>query len=68
MAALFQRFSGRINTNKSFPSPPEANHLLGQGVEGERTAESQRPRHQHRQQCEDEDVRNLTLSSPLLVL
>lgn len=66
MASLYQRFTGKINTNSSFPNPPEASHLLGQGVEGERAAESQRPRlqHQYSRHCEDEDVRNL---SPLLV-
>uniref|UniRef100_A0A665X3X6 A-type potassium channel modulatory protein DPP6 n=1 Tax=Echeneis naucrates TaxID=173247 RepID=A0A665X3X6_ECHNA len=60
MATLYQRFTGKINTNKSFPNPPEASHLLGQGVEGERATESQRPRpqhqHQHRRHCEDEDL------------
>ncbi|KAI9513764.1 hypothetical protein NQZ68_039698 [Dissostichus eleginoides] len=55
MAALYQRFSGRINTNKTFPNPPEANHLLGQGVDGERAAESTRARAQNRQHREDED-------------
>ncbi|CAB1447890.1 unnamed protein product [Pleuronectes platessa] len=60
MASLYQRFTGRINTNTSFPSPPEASHLLGQGVEGDRAAESQGPRpqlqHHSRRHCEDEDV------------
>uniref|UniRef100_A0A3Q0ST04 A-type potassium channel modulatory protein DPP6 n=1 Tax=Amphilophus citrinellus TaxID=61819 RepID=A0A3Q0ST04_AMPCI len=57
MASLYQRFTGKINTNKSFPNPPEASHLLGQGVEGEKATESQRPRfQQHRRpRCEDED-------------
>ncbi|GLD54528.1 dipeptidyl aminopeptidase-like protein 6 isoform X1 [Lates japonicus] len=57
MASLYQRFTGKINTNKSFPNPPEASHLLGQGAEGERAVESQRPRpqHQYRRHCEDED-------------
>uniref|UniRef100_A0A4W6BR15 A-type potassium channel modulatory protein DPP6 n=1 Tax=Lates calcarifer TaxID=8187 RepID=A0A4W6BR15_LATCA len=57
MASLYQRFTGKINTNKSFPNPPEASHLLGQGADGERAVESQRPRpqHQHRRHCEDED-------------
>lgn len=66
MASLYQRFTGKINTNDSFPNPPEASHLLGQGVEGERAAESLRPRLQHpySRHCEDEDVR---LFSPLLV-
>lgn len=60
MASLYQRFTGKINTNNSFPNPPEASHLLGQGAEGERPAESQqRPRlqHQHSRHSEDEDVR-----------
>uniref|UniRef100_A0A3Q3M5X3 A-type potassium channel modulatory protein DPP6 n=1 Tax=Mastacembelus armatus TaxID=205130 RepID=A0A3Q3M5X3_9TELE len=53
MASLYQRLTGKINTNKSFPNPPEASHLLGQGVEGER----QQPRlhHQYRRHYEDED-------------
>uniref|UniRef100_A0A671XSP7 A-type potassium channel modulatory protein DPP6 n=1 Tax=Sparus aurata TaxID=8175 RepID=A0A671XSP7_SPAAU len=58
MASLYQRFTGKINTNNSFPNPPEASHLLGQGAEGERPAESQqRPRlqHQHSRHSEDED-------------
>uniref|UniRef100_A0A8C4I6G4 A-type potassium channel modulatory protein DPP6 n=1 Tax=Dicentrarchus labrax TaxID=13489 RepID=A0A8C4I6G4_DICLA len=57
MASLYQRFTGKINTNNSFPNPPEASHLLGQGVEGERAAESQPPRiqHQYSRHCEDED-------------
>uniref|UniRef100_A0A8B9RHT7 Dipeptidyl-peptidase 6b n=1 Tax=Astyanax mexicanus TaxID=7994 RepID=A0A8B9RHT7_ASTMX len=29
MASLYQRFTGKINTSKSFPHPPEASHLLG---------------------------------------
>ena len=60
MASLYQRFTGKINTNNSFPNPPEASHLLGQGAEGERPAESQqRPRlqHQYSRHSEDEDVR-----------
>uniref|UniRef100_A0A8D0CUY6 A-type potassium channel modulatory protein DPP6 n=1 Tax=Sander lucioperca TaxID=283035 RepID=A0A8D0CUY6_SANLU len=55
MASLYQRFTGKINTNKSFPNPPEASHLLGQGVEGERAVESQRPLLRYRQHGEDED-------------
>uniref|UniRef100_A0A669CIN2 A-type potassium channel modulatory protein DPP6 n=1 Tax=Oreochromis niloticus TaxID=8128 RepID=A0A669CIN2_ORENI len=56
MASLYQRFTGKINTNKSFPNPPEASHLLGQSVEGESAAQSQRTRfQQHRRRCEDED-------------
>uniref|UniRef100_A0AAQ5XGW7 A-type potassium channel modulatory protein DPP6 n=1 Tax=Amphiprion ocellaris TaxID=80972 RepID=A0AAQ5XGW7_AMPOC len=57
MASLYQRFTGKINTNKSFPNPPEASHLLGQNVEGERPVENQRPRLQrpYRRHSEDED-------------
>nr|XP_037847007.1 dipeptidyl aminopeptidase-like protein 6 [Chlorocebus sabaeus] len=34
MASLYQRFTGKINTSRSFPAPPEASHLLGgQGPE-----------------------------------
>ncbi|KAM4606773.1 A-type potassium channel modulatory protein DPP6 [Polymixia lowei] len=63
MASLYQRFTGKINTNKSFPNPPEASHLLGQGVEEEsavrtpRPGRDLRPRFQQQcgQQCEDED-------------
>ncbi|XP_054847430.1 dipeptidyl aminopeptidase-like protein 6 isoform X1 [Eublepharis macularius] len=29
MASLYQRFSGKINTSRSFPAAPEASHLLG---------------------------------------
>ncbi|XP_043822245.1 dipeptidyl aminopeptidase-like protein 6 isoform X1 [Dromiciops gliroides] len=36
MASLYQRFTGKINTSRSFPIPPEASHLLGgQGTEEE---------------------------------
>lgn len=71
MASLYQRFTGKINTNDSFPNPPEASHLLGQGVEGERAAESLRPRRQHpySRHSEDEDVRgssHLCLSAYVL--
>uniref|UniRef100_A0A8D3A3Y9 A-type potassium channel modulatory protein DPP6 n=1 Tax=Scophthalmus maximus TaxID=52904 RepID=A0A8D3A3Y9_SCOMX len=66
MATLYQRFTGKINTNKSFPgNRPEASRLLGQGAEGERAAaaeDGQRPppppqhqHQQHRRHCEDED-------------
>uniref|UniRef100_A0A3B3UFB0 Uncharacterized protein n=1 Tax=Poecilia latipinna TaxID=48699 RepID=A0A3B3UFB0_9TELE len=62
MASLYQRFSGQINTNKTFPDPPEASRLLGQtGDPGDRPADSQRARLQpqhRRRRCEDEDVRN----------
>uniref|UniRef100_A0A8C2XCS1 A-type potassium channel modulatory protein DPP6 n=1 Tax=Cyclopterus lumpus TaxID=8103 RepID=A0A8C2XCS1_CYCLU len=55
MTSLYQRLTGKINTNKTFPDPPEASHLLGQGVEAERPAESQRPRRHYHQHREDED-------------
>lgn len=59
MASLYQRFNGKINTSNSFPNPPEASHLLGQGGEVEPAAESLRPRlqHPHSRHNEDEDVR-----------
>uniref|UniRef100_A0A3Q3BHE4 A-type potassium channel modulatory protein DPP6 n=1 Tax=Kryptolebias marmoratus TaxID=37003 RepID=A0A3Q3BHE4_KRYMA len=53
MSSLYQRFAGKINTNESFPNPPEANHLLGKAGDGERVAESQH--RYHRGHCEDED-------------
>uniref|UniRef100_A0A8C7D1D9 A-type potassium channel modulatory protein DPP6 n=1 Tax=Oncorhynchus kisutch TaxID=8019 RepID=A0A8C7D1D9_ONCKI len=70
MASMYQRFTGKINTNRSFPNPPEASHLLGgQTVEDENTVkiprpfQDVRPRFQCQQQrsaCgdEEEDVRN----------
>lgn len=59
MATLYQRFNGKINTGNSFPEPPEASRLLGQGSEVERAAETVRPRlqHPHSRSSEDEDVR-----------
>lgn len=59
MASLYQRFNGKINTSNSFPNPPEASRLLGQGGEVEPAAESLRPRlqHPHSRHSEDEDVR-----------
>uniref|UniRef100_A0A8C4XLK1 Uncharacterized protein n=1 Tax=Falco tinnunculus TaxID=100819 RepID=A0A8C4XLK1_FALTI len=68
MASLYQRFSGKINTSRSFPVPPEASHLLGaQSTEEDGAAgktprplqqESSRPRFQYqpRSDCEEEDV------------
>uniref|UniRef100_A0A3B5KZ56 Uncharacterized protein n=1 Tax=Xiphophorus couchianus TaxID=32473 RepID=A0A3B5KZ56_9TELE len=67
MASLYQRFSGQINTNKTFPEPPEASRLLGRaGDPGDRPAESQRARlqPQRRRRCEDEDVRNSSWLNP----
>ncbi|CAM9236970.1 unnamed protein product, partial [Bubo scandiacus] len=68
MASLYQRFSGKINTSRSFPVPPEASHLLGaqsseeDGAAGKTSRplqqESSRPRFQYqpRSDCEEEDV------------
>lgn len=70
MASLYQRFTGKINTNKSFPHPPEASHLLGgQVVDEEKagknpeTATDGRLHVQYRKRnvCEDEDVRATSL-------
>uniref|UniRef100_A0AAQ4RQQ8 A-type potassium channel modulatory protein DPP6 n=1 Tax=Gasterosteus aculeatus aculeatus TaxID=481459 RepID=A0AAQ4RQQ8_GASAC len=55
MASLYQRLTGKIDTNNSFPDPPEASRLLGHEVEGERAVENQRPPLQYRRHCEDED-------------
>ncbi|KAM3680939.1 dipeptidyl aminopeptidase-like protein 6 isoform X1 [Ammospiza nelsoni] len=67
MASLYQRFSGKINTSRSFPVPPEASHLLGaQSSEEDGAAgktprplqqEGARPRFQYqsRSDCEEED-------------
>ncbi|XP_064018903.1 dipeptidyl aminopeptidase-like protein 6 isoform X6 [Pogoniulus pusillus] len=67
MASLYQRFSGKINTSRSFPVPPEASHLLGaqsseeDGAAGKTSRplqqESSRPRFQYqpRSDCEEED-------------
>lgn len=57
MASLYQRFTGKINTGSSFPVPPEASRLLGQG---EQPAEIPRRGLIH-QRCEDEDVRRFSL-------
>uniref|UniRef100_A0A8B9PWR2 Uncharacterized protein n=1 Tax=Apteryx owenii TaxID=8824 RepID=A0A8B9PWR2_APTOW len=68
MASLYQRFSGKINTSRSFPVPPEASHLLGAQCNEEDSAaaktprplqqENSRPRFQYqpRSDCEEEDV------------
>ncbi|XP_067107442.1 A-type potassium channel modulatory protein DPP6 isoform X2 [Osmerus mordax] len=65
MASLYQRFSGKINTNTTFPNPPEASRLLvGQNAEDECEVKTPRPgqedlrarfQYQYRTQCEDED-------------
>uniref|UniRef100_A0A8D0GA28 Uncharacterized protein n=1 Tax=Sphenodon punctatus TaxID=8508 RepID=A0A8D0GA28_SPHPU len=77
MASLYQRLSGKINTSRSFPLPPEASHLLGaQGAEEDRAAgktsrplqqDNNRPRFQYqpRSDCEEEDVSG---GSPLACL
>lgn len=67
MASLYQRFTGKINTNKSFPHPPEASHLLGGQVPEEENKAGKSPHHpssrppaqyRKRNACEEEDVRN----------
>lgn len=69
MASLYQRFTGKINTNNSFPHPPEASHLLGGQVadeeNGGKTPQSVpdgRPhvRDRKKNAREDEDVRAVT--------
>lgn len=66
MASLYQRFTGKINTNNSFPQPPEASHLLGgQAADDEHAAKpaqqhlEARAHVQYRKKClqDDEDVR-----------
>ncbi|XP_071184530.1 A-type potassium channel modulatory protein DPP6-like isoform X1 [Salvelinus alpinus] len=74
MASMYQRFTGKINTNRSFPNPPEASHLLGgQTVEDENTVkiprfcQDVRPRFQCQQQrsaCGDEEDDELVGSNP----
>uniref|UniRef100_A0A8C2KBR9 Dipeptidyl-peptidase 6b n=1 Tax=Cyprinus carpio TaxID=7962 RepID=A0A8C2KBR9_CYPCA len=72
MASLYQRFSTKINTNTSFPHPPEASHLLGGQVPEEENKAGKSPHHpssrtpvQYRKKnaCEDEDVRVALLIS-----
>ncbi|KAM8967284.1 A-type potassium channel modulatory protein DPP6 isoform 1-T1 [Pelodytes ibericus] len=64
MASLYQRFTGKINTSRSFPSLPEASHLLGgQSTEEDNAGKTSRPpqevrasyQHQQRNDCEEED-------------
>lgn len=77
MDTVYQRFSGKINTNSSFPAPPEGGKLLGGGratEEGNTNAgntarPSQDPPrnrvvHHSRSQADDEDVRQ-TISLPV---
>uniref|UniRef100_A0AAY4CJJ7 Dipeptidyl-peptidase 6b n=1 Tax=Denticeps clupeoides TaxID=299321 RepID=A0AAY4CJJ7_9TELE len=61
MASLYQRFTGKINTGKSFPHPPEASRLLaGPGTDEEKAPV--RVRYRQKSACEDED--ELVGSSP----
>ncbi|XP_016372230.1 dipeptidyl-peptidase 6 isoform X1 [Sinocyclocheilus rhinocerous] len=71
MASLYQRFTGKINTNKSFPHPPEASRLLGGHVPEEENKTGKSPHHpssrppaqyRKRNACDDED--ELVGSSP----
>uniref|UniRef100_A0A6Q2WZN3 A-type potassium channel modulatory protein DPP6 n=1 Tax=Esox lucius TaxID=8010 RepID=A0A6Q2WZN3_ESOLU len=65
MATMYKRFTGKINTNRSFPNPPEATHLLGgQTVEDENSVKTPRPGQElppgfqnklPRSPCDDED-------------
>ncbi|XP_053739390.1 dipeptidyl aminopeptidase-like protein 6 isoform X3 [Synchiropus splendidus] len=69
MASLYQRFSGKINTNNSFPHRPEASHLLGGHVADEektpQTLTDGRPHVQyHRKKCSREDEDDLVGSAP----
>lgn len=71
MASLYQRFSGKINTNNSFPHPPEASHLLaGQVIDEDGTAKTPqpqidgRPHVQYRKKCVREDEDDLVGSAP----
>uniref|UniRef100_A0A3P8YKF2 A-type potassium channel modulatory protein DPP6 n=1 Tax=Esox lucius TaxID=8010 RepID=A0A3P8YKF2_ESOLU len=50
MATMYKRFTGKINTNRSFPNPPEATHLLGgQTVEDENSVKTPRPEERSRE-------------------
>ncbi|XP_069067230.1 A-type potassium channel modulatory protein DPP6 isoform X1 [Pleurodeles waltl] len=68
MASLYQRFTGKINTSRSFPAPPESSHLLGgQGTEDNAVKKPPRPpqearalyqyqyQYQQRNDCEEEN-------------
>ncbi|MFT7809592.1 dipeptidyl aminopeptidase-like protein 6 isoform X1 [Arapaima gigas] len=64
MASLYQRFTGKINTSRSFPAPPEASRLLGGQSAAEDGArktphgpQEPRARAPRRDRSEDEDVR-----------
>ncbi|XP_052467154.1 dipeptidyl aminopeptidase-like protein 6b isoform X1 [Carassius gibelio] len=71
MASIYQRFTGKINTNNSFPHPPEASRLLGGQASEDENKAGKSPHHpssrapaQHRKRnaCEEED--ELVGSSP----
>nr|XP_023679388.1 dipeptidyl aminopeptidase-like protein 6 isoform X2 [Paramormyrops kingsleyae] len=71
MAALYQRFTGKINTNRSFPAPPEASHLLGGNRADEDGArpnsgpsQGDLPRLPYRRRGEREDEDELVGSNP----
>uniref|UniRef100_A0A667ZCR4 Dipeptidyl-peptidase 6b n=1 Tax=Myripristis murdjan TaxID=586833 RepID=A0A667ZCR4_9TELE len=71
MASLYQRFTGKINTNNSFPHPPEASHLLGGQVAEEENAGKTpqpladgRPHVQYRKKNVREDEDDLVGSVP----
>uniref|UniRef100_A0A8C9WJ28 A-type potassium channel modulatory protein DPP6 n=1 Tax=Scleropages formosus TaxID=113540 RepID=A0A8C9WJ28_SCLFO len=75
MATLYQRFSGKINTSRSFPAPPEASHLLGgHGAEHEHAGKTPRPardererppaQQHHRRRSASEDEDELVGSNP----
>uniref|UniRef100_A0A8C1LUS0 Uncharacterized protein n=1 Tax=Cyprinus carpio TaxID=7962 RepID=A0A8C1LUS0_CYPCA len=72
MASLYQRFTGKINTNNSFPHPPEASRLLGGQAPEEENKAGKSPHHpssrppaqyRNRNACEEEDVRSALLFS-----
>ncbi|XP_039609568.1 dipeptidyl aminopeptidase-like protein 6 isoform X2 [Polypterus senegalus] len=71
MASLYQRFTGKINTSRSFPAPPEASHLLGgQCAEEDKASkipcpsQDHRPRFPHHNRSDYEDEDELVGSNP----
>ncbi|KAL0966144.1 hypothetical protein UPYG_G00291470 [Umbra pygmaea] len=73
MASLYQRFTGKINTNNSFPHPPEASHLLGGQVADEESntgktqhlvADGRHPHIPYRKKTASEDEHDLVGSAP----